>query len=319
MTGLITAAGPPNGSRVTVVIPCYNQGHFLAEAIESAIGQTYPLIEIIVVDDGSTDATRSVASAYRNVLYVRQENLGLGAARNRGLRESTGEFVVFLDSDDRLHPHALEAGRQHLGLDRSIAFAYGRCDFIGADGTRLAMSDRPLIDGDHYQALLHGNFLPNPAAIMFRRSAVDAVGGFSVSPKGKGTEDYDLCLRLARHHAACGYKEVIADYRQHDASMSRDPRLMSESVLHVLQSQEQYVWQNRKYVPAWRQGMRNWRRRYHSEVLVARIRTNAREGHWSLVVRDAASLLRANPVLLIENAQRRIRAGLLRSKPSGGI
>jgi hypothetical protein len=165
--------------------------------------------------------------------------------------------------------------------------------------------------------LLYGNFLPNPAAIIFRRDALDGVDGFNVRAKGKGAEDYELCLRLAREYGARGYTEVIADYRQHEASMSRSPCLMSESVLYALQSQKEYVWGNRKYFGAWKKGMRNWRRRYHAAALVSRIRESARAGHWGLVMCDAVSLLRANPRMLIENAGRRIRAGLSRSRRDG--
>ena len=87
---------------VSVVIPCYNQAHFLGEAIESVLAQTYPHLEIVVVDDGSTDNTGEVAARYPGVRYVRQENQGLAAARNTGLRHSSGDYLVFLDADDRL-------------------------------------------------------------------------------------------------------------------------------------------------------------------------------------------------------------------------
>ena len=303
---------------VTVVIPCYNQGQYLAEAIQGARDQTHPRVEIIVVDDGSTDTTAVVACAYPGVRYVHQENRGQGAARNRGLQEGTGEYVVFLDSDDRLHPDAVQIGLRELGQSPGAAFAYGRCNLIDADGTWLATSERPVIEGDHYRALLSGNFLPNPAAIMFRRDILEAVDGFDVSSKVKGAEDYELCLRLARDHGARGYKDVVADYRQHEASVSRLPCLMSESVLYALQAQKDYVSRNRNYVGAWKKGMRNWRRRYHAAVLVARVRESARAGQWGLVVRDAVSLLRANPRMLLEDAMRKVKMGLARSRRDDG-
>ena len=91
---------------VSVVITCYNQAHFLREAIESILAQSYSNHEIIVVDDGSTDNTPQIAKSYSTLRYVYQQNQGLAAARNTGLRESRGEFVVFLDADDRLLPIA---------------------------------------------------------------------------------------------------------------------------------------------------------------------------------------------------------------------
>ena len=86
---------------MTVMIPCYNQARFLGEAIESVLSQSHPDF-VVVVDDGSTDNTSEVASSYGQVRLIRQENRGLAAARNRGLSEARGEYVVFLDSDDRL-------------------------------------------------------------------------------------------------------------------------------------------------------------------------------------------------------------------------
>src|ERR687890_856397 len=95
---------------VSVVIPCYNQAHFLGEAIESVLAQSYPRFEIIVVDDGSTDDTSKVAARHPGGRYVYQNNQGVSAARNSGLARSEGEYVVFLDADDRLLPEALVAG-----------------------------------------------------------------------------------------------------------------------------------------------------------------------------------------------------------------
>src|SRR5215204_1328714 len=120
---------------VSVVIPCYNQAHFLGEAIESVLAQSYPNFEIIVVDDGSPDNTSEVAASYPRVRLVRQENQGLSAARNSGLARSEGEYVVFLDADDRLLPGALQAGLECFEAHPKCAFVYGRCSRIRRDGT----------------------------------------------------------------------------------------------------------------------------------------------------------------------------------------
>src|SRR5215217_62523 len=97
----------PREPLVSVVIPCYNQAHFLKEAIESVLKQSYAHYEIVVVDDGSTDETSEVASSYEGVRLIRQENRGLAEARNTGIKHSEGDFLVFLDADDRLLPEAL--------------------------------------------------------------------------------------------------------------------------------------------------------------------------------------------------------------------
>src|SRR5918994_6968888 len=128
----------PEGGKVSVVIPCYNQARFLGEAIQSVLCQGYPDLEIIVVDDGSTDATGEVASNFAKedprVGLVRQENRGLAAARNRGLSEAGGGDVVFLDSDDRLVSGALAVGIRELEANPGCAFVSGLCRKITADG-----------------------------------------------------------------------------------------------------------------------------------------------------------------------------------------
>ena len=104
-------------TRLSIVIPVYNGANYLREAIESALAQTFRNVEVLVVDDGSTDETAAVARSFRDVRYLYQENRGLAAARNTGLRESSGRFVVFLDADDRLllgHP----LGQDFKGLQQ---------------------------------------------------------------------------------------------------------------------------------------------------------------------------------------------------------
>ena len=303
MTDRLDLADLPSVPLVSIIVPCYGQAHFLPDAIESALAQTYQSIEVIVIDDGSPDNTASVAGSYLRVRCVRQENRGPAAARNRGLTESTGECLVFLDADDRLHARALELGLGALKGHRGAAFSYGACEFIDAHGNFIHSSTKPIVKGDHYLRLLEGNFLPNPAAIMFRREPLEALGGFRNGVDG--VEDYELCLRLTRIYEASGYHDVVADYRQHGDSLSRKAAVMSESVLAVLRSQADHVLGNRAYEAALRRGLRRWRQQYYAELLVARARENARAGHWGPVIRDTLALLRANPKRLLEDVVRR--------------
>jgi hypothetical protein len=169
-----------------------------------------------------------------------------------------------------------------------------------------------MVEGDHYRRLLQGNCLPNPAAMIYRRDTLVAVGGFRAELRA--IEDYDLSLRLTKVYSACGHQAVVADYRQHGASLSRNIAAMSDSMLSVLQAQVAYVSGNPEYEEALRRGMRRWRRGYYTELLVSRARQNAREGHWSLVTRDALSLVRANPRMLLENVLRKVRVEWSRKK-----
>lgn len=296
---------------ISVIIPCYNQGHFLGEAINSALSQTHPNIEIIVVDDGSTDNTAEVAASY-GVRCVRQENQGLGPARNSGLREARGNYLVFLDADDRLHPRAIETSLKELKLDPDAAFVYGRCQLIAADGSFLSPSRHPHIESDHYLNLLKlGNFMPNPAAFVFRRAPLEAVGGFRPP---LGTEDYDMLLRLTRLYSSRSHKEVVADYRQHEESLTQKPTLMSESTRSVLESQLQFVSGHPFLERAWKQGVKQWRRYYFAEMRVARARENARSGRWSRVMSDVLWLLLYEPGVMFANVGRKVRVLLSRRK-----
>src|SRR5215217_2853327 len=162
---------------VSVVIPCYNQAHFLGEAIESALAQSHPNFEVVVVNDGSTDDTAEVAARYPRVRYLRQKNRGLSAARNTGLRHSEGEYVVFLDADDRLLPEALKTGLKCLKAHSECAFASGRYRFIAGDGSFLKPQRQRFVDKDSYVALLRRNYIGPPAAVMYRRAVFESVGG----------------------------------------------------------------------------------------------------------------------------------------------
>src|SRR4051812_6741892 len=150
-------------SLVSVVIPCYNQANFLSEAIETVLQQTYRHIEIIVVDDGSIDNTSQVSQSYP-VRYIHQNNQGLPAARNTGILASRGEFVVLLDSDDRLFPHAIESGLRIFEMDPECMMATGDFSFVSANGTWMSPSGKPVIANNHYEALLRSNFIEMTAS-----------------------------------------------------------------------------------------------------------------------------------------------------------
>jgi len=122
---------------VSIVIPCFNQGRFLGEAIDSALAQAHPAIEVIVVNDGSTDDTRSVACARPGVRHIEQRNQGAPTARNTGLADSRGEYVLFLDADDRLLPHAVALGIQSLDAHPDWSFVTGHVRLIAEDGSSV--------------------------------------------------------------------------------------------------------------------------------------------------------------------------------------
>jgi len=118
---------------VSVIIPCYNQAHFLSDSVESALSQTYPRSETVVVDDGSPDNIAEVVGRYPGIGFVRQENRGLAEARNSGFRASKGEYVLFLDADDRLMPTAIESHLSCFAEHPQAGFVVGDIDHIALD------------------------------------------------------------------------------------------------------------------------------------------------------------------------------------------
>ena len=127
----------PGGALVSVIIPCYNQARFLSEAIESVLAQSHRHFEIVVVDDGSSDRPEDVVASYSGVRCIRQANQGPSAARNVGIRASRGDYLVFLDADDRLLPEALTVGLEELNANAECTFVYGHCTFISSTGYPL--------------------------------------------------------------------------------------------------------------------------------------------------------------------------------------
>src|SRR5437870_272228 len=215
----IPAAGsaPPQANLVSVVIPCYNHAQFLAHAIESVLAQSYSNFELIVVDDGSTDDTAEVVKRYSSVRYVYRENAGRSSARNTGLRQSRGEFLVFLDADDRLLSHALEVGVSCMREHPDCAFVSGHCRVIDSKGAILPSPRQLRIEREHYLALLRGGtYIWCPATVLYRRQIFDFVGGFD--PALKRVEDHPLYLRITRDFSVYLHNRIIAEYRRHLSS-----------------------------------------------------------------------------------------------------
>ncbi|MEP6934035.1 MAG: glycosyltransferase family A protein, partial [Nitrospirota bacterium] len=169
-------ASSPDQELVSVIIPCYNHAHFLGEAISSVINQTYPHIEIIVVDDGSTDETAQVAKAYSNIRYVRQDNFGLSRARNVGLSHSKGAYIVFLDADDCLFHNAIDIGFRALASRNDCALVFGLFVNIGISrsmGTTISRDTNC-----DYKELLQRNVIGNPGSVFYRRLVFTEIGEF---------------------------------------------------------------------------------------------------------------------------------------------
>ncbi len=212
---------------VSIVIPAYNAAAYVREAVDSALAQTYAEKEVIVVDDGSTDGTAEVLASYRDagaIVYVRQENKGLSAARNTGIRAAKGEFIALLDADDIFLPDKI--GRQVAYLLAHPECGVCYCDiyhFYEEEPEKMRKLDYRYYSGDEvFPNLLRMNFI-NPLSVVLRKSEIDRVGVFNESYRR--SEDWEYWMRLVRHGVRFEHlPEILAKYRMRKASMSYDWR-----------------------------------------------------------------------------------------------
>lgn len=276
---------------VSIIIPCFNHGRFLAAAIESAQRQAGPQVEVIVVDDGSTDDSAAVAAQYPRVTLIRQPNGGLSRARNAGLAAARGDCCIFLDADDRLLPGAARAAVETFDVHPDAAMVVGRCRLVDERGRPLATA-LPDVQSDFYRELLRTNYIWMTAMVAFRRSVFARVGDFD--PRVNASADYDMYLRVARRLPLARHGELVAEYRQHDANMSRDPVLMLESTLAVMRVQAPFARGDTALGSAYREGIRRWRQ-WYGERLVERFRDAWRTGAHRDAARAAGHLLRLYP------------------------
>lgn len=282
-----------NGAPTTaLVINTYEQARFLADSIGSALAQSHPFDEIIVVDDGSTDCPDEIVARYPGVRLIRQQNAGLAAARNTGLRATTCRYIVFLDADDLLTASAVACGLRAHSQRPDAALVYGGHRRIGPQGEPLGGSRYDPIGPEPYETLLNRNPIGMHATVMYERAVLLAAGGFdSTLPC---CEDYDLYLRLARTHPIASHPVTTALYRWHGGNMSKDPRVMLHWVLQVNERQLVHTAHDKKLEAARRAGRRVWKR-YYGEELALSIRQRWRSDRGFTTLRRTVAALSFAP------------------------
>lgn len=228
------AAPNANQPSVSIIIPCFRQAKYLSEAVDCCLGQTYPSVEVIVVNDGSDDDTERVAKGYGGrIQYIYQRNGGLSSARNTGIEHACGDYLLFLDADDRLDPNALDwlVSASNRREDALCVMGYTTfTDDPALDRRKLVL---PLsIDGP-FPNFIHSCFGP-PNAFMVSKNVVRQVGGFAKLKAG-GCEDWDLWLRvILAGTKLITIQKVGAFYRRYAGSMSNSQSNMLKSRCEVL-------------------------------------------------------------------------------------
>jgi glycosyltransferase involved in cell wall biosynthesis len=318
-------ANPP---LVSVVIPCYHQARFVEEAIESVLAQSYPHFEVVLVDDGSSDNTAAIAGTYPGLRYIRQENAGLSAARNTGLRHSLGKYLVFLDADDRLLPTALEAGLKCFADHPESAFVYGHSRFVTFDGSPMRDRQPVRVEEDYYLALLRNCPIAAPASVMYRREIFEVVGGFdtSLSPAA----DYALYYCVARQFPIRCHEQTIVEYRRHDTNMTRRFEQMLRYNLAALRTQQRYVRRRPERREAYEAGIRFWKHA-HGHLIVKGVRASIGAKQWKRATEGLWALLRFCPSYLplimgdqplrqkIQDRIKRVVDKTMFRQPGGGV
>lgn len=280
---------------ISVIIPCFNQAQFLPDAIESVLAQTYPNVEIIVVDDGSTDATPEVCARYGNrILTVRQENAGLSIARNAGILASLGDFLQFLDADDRLRPTKFADQMAAFADHPEVGVIYSGGVYIDAEGnvTGPVQVNHPSGWVFHALLTLWGTVVHAP---LVRRECLAHVGLFD--PSLGSFEDCDLWLRIALKYPFLALDKTHFEYRIWGDTMSRNGPTMLQSAMEMLRRYGRAHPNCRDCAQARREGASRWKS-IVSFTMMKQAKRFLSEGDRKKAFAHLAFVLRHNPAHL---------------------
>lgn len=225
--------------KVSVIIPSYNHEKFIGDAIESVLNQSYPHIEIIVVDDGSTDGTQEILSRFQsqiNIMFMFQENSGGSAARNSGIRVAQGRYICFLDSDDVFHPEKVERQIEFFNTNPEIGLVHtGAYVLLKAnEGWKHWYTYTPPVfhsRDEQIKELLKANYIAC-STVMVRRDLFSQVGLFNT--KYDYAPDYDMWLRLLTCSDFSSIPEALIHYRWHGGNQSRN---LNHDAVSVIQQE----------------------------------------------------------------------------------
>ena len=227
---------------ISVIIPAHNASKFIERTLKSVSDQSYKELEVIIVDDGSTDSTYTIISNHaqrdNRIKVIQKNNSGVADSRNKAIDYAAGEFIAPIDADDVWHPETLKKlVNCLLKQDSSVGLAYAWSVFIDENDCLMNNFKASNADGWVYQTLLCHNFIGNASATLIRRACLDTVGGYSTELRqqnAQGCEDWDLYLRIASHYKFSVAREFLVGYRKIKSSMSRDHEKMAKSHRHML-------------------------------------------------------------------------------------
>jgi glycosyltransferase involved in cell wall biosynthesis len=221
---------------ISVIIPSYNYARYLGEAIDSALGQTYPNVEVVVVDNSSTDDTLDVLRSYNDrIRWFQQPNQGVSGSRNRGIKESRGELIAFMDADDAWLPEKL-ARQMELMNEPQVGMVYCGLQFVDSQGRPLEQS----VKGLRGRVLKKLALLEPPgvpacgSSALIRRRCFDEAGGFDLELSISA--DWDMWRRIACRYEIEFVQDALVLYRQHDSAMHLKIDVFEHDMLHAFSS-----------------------------------------------------------------------------------
>ncbi len=220
--------------QVSIVIPVYNGERYIEETIQSILNQTYKNLQIIAVDDGSTDDTglkiEELAKSDARIAFISQKNKGVSTARNLGYSKSTGEYLCFLDADDLWHPDNIEYKVKYLQNNPEVGLVHADMRVINALG-KMTEQVNSGIEGKCLDELLkwERTVIPAPSSILVKRSVLQEVGLFDIELSTAA--DQEFFFRVANRYTIGRINGVLGYYRVHDQNMSKNVALFEQDHL----------------------------------------------------------------------------------------
>jgi glycosyltransferase involved in cell wall biosynthesis len=267
--------------KISIVVPTYQQGHFIERTLLSILSQGYPNLELIVIDGGSTDATREIVERHRAhiAVFVSEKDKGQTDAIAKGFARATGEVITWMNSDDTYAPDALRTVGQFFADHPQHGFVYGNRDIIDEDDKVIARRRQPDF---HLGVMLYAHMIVPQVAAFWRRSLYDQVGGMDVALRF--CMDHDLFIRLAQASTPVHLPQVLGNFRIHGDSKT-------STLEHVRQAEDRLV-QNRycRFKPDSR--MFQLARKYYTCVLVLNMARNG--GLWERIRGSFGSRIKGN-------------------------
>jgi len=296
---------------VSIIVPVYNGEEYVGQALESALCQTYPHVEVLAIDDGSTDGSLGVLEHYAaqdpRIRVFRRQNGGVASARNRCIQESRGEFIANLDADDLWQPTKIERQVQCLlEAGEAAGFVYCWWAWIDRHSTILDRSPRWMVEGEAFAELLQINFTGSASVPLFRKRCILEVGGYNpdlAAARAGGCEDWELVLRIASRHKVAVVPEILLGYRRLPGSMStacdtmwRSKNLVMSKMRELRPDVESWVWEaSDRQFALYLAGLSFW-----SGRMIEAVRWGLRSG-WRLSLAVAPHVLR----MLLSSRRRR--------------